>query len=341
MKTSSAWRSAVISEAIRLSAELATAVAAGGGQVAGGVPAATAERAIERAKAIAAWPVSPEAGSPAAGRPDQASPATASTGTASAATVSTGTADPGTAGTGAASQRARTGQGPDAAATSAPTVPLGAAPRPAAPAGLLARTRDWWSGSSVEAAWQALHLASEQLILMLPDEQAKAAVPGAADGHAAQRAMAAQHAESDAHHQQIRGLRNITTVLLVAVLALDVALWAAGVTTGAVVGLGALGGALSVVFALRAGTPPGPYNVLVSQSLLKLVSGSATALMAAKILDFATGVPASTGRDAMYAVVFGFSQQMFTRLVDQRASTLAQVAAPRKALPASATALAA
>jgi hypothetical protein len=220
-------------------------------------------------------------------------------------------------------------------------VPLGTPARLAAPAGLAARARDWWSGSSVEAAWQALHLASEQLMLMLPDEQAKAAVPGATDRRAAQRAMAAQHAESDADHQQIRGLRNITTVLLIAVLTLDVALWAAVVTTGAVVGLGALGGALSVVFALRAGTPPGPYNVLVSQSLLKLVSGSATALMAAKILDFTTGVPASTGRDAMYAVVFGFSQQMFTRLVDQRASTLAQVAAPRKALPASATALAA
>lgn len=326
MKTSSAWRSAVISEAIRLSAELATAAAAGGGQVAGGVPAATAERAIERAKAIAAWPVSP---------------ATAGTGTASPATAGTDAAGPGTAGTEAPSQRGGASQGPDPAATSAATVPLGTAPRLAAPAGLLARTRDWWSGSSVEAAWQALHLASEQLTLMLPDEQAKAAVPGAADRHAAQRAVAAQHAESDAHHQQIRGLRNITTVLLVAVLALDVALWAAGVTTGAVVGLGALGGALSVVFALRAGTPPGPYNVLVSQSLLKLVSGSATALMAAKILDFATGVPASTGRDAMYAVVFGFSQQMFTRLVDQRASALAQVAAPRKALAASATALAA
>jgi hypothetical protein len=40
--------------------------------------------------------------------------------------------------------------------------------------------------------------------------------------------------------------------------------------------------------------------------------------MVAKILDFATGVPACIGRDAMYAVVFGFSQQMFTRLVDQR-----------------------
>jgi hypothetical protein len=319
MTTTSAWRSAVVSEAIRLSAELATAVAAGGGEVAGGVPAATAERAIERAKAIAAWPASPAAASPAA------------------ASV----ASQGAAGTGTANQQGRAGHGPDQAATSTATVPLAAASTLAAPAGLLARTRDWWSGSSIEAAWQALHLASEQLTLMLPDEQARAAVPGAADGHAAQRAMAANHAESDAHHQQIRGLRNITTILLIAVLALDVALWATGVTTGAIVGLGALGGALSVVLALRAGTPPGPYNVLISQSLLKLVSGSATALMAAKILDFAAGAPASAGRDAVYAIVFGFSQQMFTRLVDQRASTLAQLAAPRKALPASATTLAA
>jgi hypothetical protein len=44
--------------------------------------------------------------------------------------------------------------------------------------------------------------------------------------------------------------------------------------------------------------------------------------MAAKILDFLSGSPATAGRDAVYAIVFGFSQQAFTRLVDQQASVL-------------------
>jgi hypothetical protein len=46
--------------------------------------------------------------------------------------------------------------------------------------------------------------------------------------------------------------------------------------------------------------------------------------MAAKILDFASNVPASIARDSVYAIVFGFSQQAFTRLVDQRADALSK-----------------
>ena len=179
MKTSSAWRTEVASTALRLNAQLNNAIAEGGQQLAGAVPAATAHDAIERAQAVAA-------------------------------------------------------------------VPTGAWP--------LGRLRDWWSGASIETAWQALHLAGEQLALMQPS-------PGTADGRA-QRAMTARHASSDADHQQVRNLRNVTTMLIVVLVGLDLALWLTGVTTGAVVGIGALGGALSVVFAIRAGTPPGPYSVL-------------------------------------------------------------------------------
>jgi hypothetical protein len=221
------------------------------------------------------------------------------------------------------------------------------------------RLRDWWYGTSIESAWQSLHLAAEQLPAVQPpgDLQARApqlaalarrafspdrakaeeqavgqwaggaAGPGAAsapDPRVAQRILTAYHTSSDVQHQQARGLRNLLYVVGAAVAALDVALWVTGVTTGMIVGLGALAGALSVVFALRAGTPAGPYNLLPAQSLLKLSSGAATALMAVKILDFISGVHPSAGRDAMYAVIFGFSQQAFTRLVDQEAGSLAQ-----------------
>ena len=304
---------------MRLTAELDTAVAEGGDLVAGGVPAETARQAIGLARAAATGPVRPAGGAGMAGSASDPAPA--------------GQAGP--AGPAPAATTLRLGAVRASAARLGAVRPDTMRPLAAAATAPLVRLRDWWSGSSIETAWQSLHLAAEQLMLLLPDEQVRAMVPGAAGRRAAQQAMAAQHAQSDAQHQQVRGLRNITTALLVVVLALDVALWAAGATTGVILGLGALGGALSVVFALRAGTPPGPYNVLFAQSVLKLVSGAATALMAVKILDFAAGVPASTGRDATYAVIFGFSQQMFTRLVDQRAGALARLVAPRKALPGS------
>jgi hypothetical protein len=176
------------------------------------------------------------------------------------------------------------------------------------------RLRDWWYGTGIESAWQSLHLAAEQLPAVQPD----------GDPREAQRILAAYHKSSDVQHQQARGLRNLMYAVGVAVAALDVALWVSGVTTGMIVGLGALAGALSVVFALRTGTPAGPYNLLPAQALLKLASGAATALMAVKILDFISGAQPSAGRDAMYAVIFGFSQQAFTRLVDQEAGRLAQ-----------------
>jgi hypothetical protein len=65
------------------------------------------------------------------------------------------------------------------------------------------------------------------------------------------------------------------------------------------------------------------------QTLLKVASGAATALMAVKILDFISGVTPTTERDGVYAIIFGFSQQAFTRLVDQHASSMAEGADAR------------
>lgn len=206
---------------------------------------------------------------------------------------------------------------------------------------------DWWFGTSIEASWQALNRAAEQLVMVQSPAVLRAMQPylmsltstlgterAAAEQQAladellnplvAQRILGSYHAQSDVHHQQIRELRNLLYVFFAAVAAIACALWATGVAAGAVVGLGALAGAVSVAFAIRGGTPSGPYNLLPAQSLLKVATGAATAIMAAKILDFASNVRASTARDTVYAIVFGFSQQAFTRLVDQRAAALSK-----------------
>ena len=215
---------------------------------------------------------------------------------------------------------------------------------------------DWWSGSSIESAWQALHRAQEELVMVLPAEELRAEAPhlralvqetfagerqrtesdavDASSGHpldplAARRVLGAYHAKSDAQHQRVRALRNLLYVLLIGLTAIVVALWATGVTTGEIVGLGALSGALSVVFAVRAGSPSGPYNLMLPQALLKVAGGAATALMAVKLLDVINGATPTTARDSMYAIVFGFSQQAFTRLVDQQAGALAKGPDPR------------
>jgi hypothetical protein len=218
------------------------------------------------------------------------------------------------------------------------------------------RLVDWWSGTSIESAWQALHRAQEELVMVLPAEELRAEAPhlrklvqetfagerqktesdavDASNGHpldplAARRVLGAYHAKSDAQHQRVRALRNLLYVLLIGLTAIVVALWATGVTTGEIVGLGALSGALSVVFAVRAGSPSGPYNLMLPQALLKVAGGAATALMAVKVLDVINGATPTTARDSMYAIVFGFSQQAFTRLVDQQAGALAKGPDPR------------
>src|SRR5450432_2560311 len=71
------------------------------------------------------------------------------------------------------------------------------------------RLRDWWYGTSIESAWQSLHLAAEQLPAVQPPGDLQA---GAPDPRVAQRALAAYHASSDAQQQQARGLRNLMYV---------------------------------------------------------------------------------------------------------------------------------
>jgi hypothetical protein len=215
---------------------------------------------------------------------------------------------------------------------------------------------DRWSGTSIESAWQALHRAQEELMMVLPTEELKAEVPhlrelvqetftgerrktesddvdaltgDSPDPLVARRVLGAYHSKSDAQHQRMRALRNQLYVLFVGLVVIVGALWATGVTTGAIVGLGALAGTLSVVLVVRAGIPSGPYNLMLPQALLKVAAGSATALAAVKIMDVINGGSPTAARDSMYAVVFGFSQQAFTRLVDQQAGILTKGSDPR------------
>ena len=220
----------------------------------------------------------------------------------------------------------------------------------------VSRVIDWWRGSSIEQSWRQLHLAEEELALHWDDKTLEAKAPELcalarlsfdsdrakeecdkasntgmnqeSRRRTANRILAAHHAQTDAAHQQVRTLRNLLYVLLVIVAVIDCVLWATGVTGGAIVGLGALGGAVSMVFALQKSSPGGPYNLAPAQTLLKIATGAATALMAVKILDATASAKLSGAAIEAYAVIFGFSQHAFTRLVDQRAETLKKEAAP-------------
>jgi hypothetical protein len=93
--------------------------------------------------------------------------------------------------------------------------------------------------------------------------------------------------------------------------------------------MGAIGGLLSlaVAFSGTEETPPSRYNVRPQQAALKVVAGAATGLVGVLIVQSGIIVsPASqTSSEALflvYAIVFGYSQQLFTKFVDKRADAL-------------------
>jgi hypothetical protein len=92
-----------------------------------------------------------------------------------------------------------------------------------------------------------------------------------------------------------------------------------------VVGLAA--GAFAAALAVRGmkGTCT-PYGVPVAIALLKLPAGALTALFGTLMLRgaFIPGLSAldTQGQIIAYAIVFGYAQQVFTRLVDSQAHTV-------------------
>jgi hypothetical protein len=91
--------------------------------------------------------------------------------------------------------------------------------------------------------------------------------------------------------------------------------------------LGALGGALAAAVSIRnlKGTSTA-YDVPVALAMLKVPLGAFTAILALVAIqgDFVPGLSALDSQEQIlaYALVFGFAQQVFTRLLDQRAQTL-------------------
>lgn len=94
-----------------------------------------------------------------------------------------------------------------------------------------------------------------------------------------------------------------------------------------VAGLGAIGGLLAALLSIRTlrGTSV-PYGIPVALALLKVPAGMLTAV--AGILLFGGGfVPGLSNLDSQrqilaYALVFGYAQQLITRLVDDRAQSI-------------------
>jgi hypothetical protein len=90
--------------------------------------------------------------------------------------------------------------------------------------------------------------------------------------------------------------------------------------------LGAFGGAMAAVFTVsRMKGIGGPYSLPAIQALLKLPAGSATALLGVLLLQngLVTGfLPQRSGVISAYAVIFGYAQQVVTRLVDRQAGNV-------------------
>jgi hypothetical protein len=141
------------------------------------------------------------------------------------------------------------------------------------------------------------------------------------------------HAASDAGYRTVRQWRNFTFSLAAALAVLTIALWVGGLTNGEVVGLGGAAGALTIAVSQRPDARlEGPYGSMLAQLFLKVAAGALTAVLAVKLLgNGAFGVlrPAKSTDPALYAILFGFSQQAFTRLVDQRLTSAVAQTVPR------------
>lgn len=94
-----------------------------------------------------------------------------------------------------------------------------------------------------------------------------------------------------------------------------------------IAGLGLLGGALAAAFSIRKirGTSL-PYDIPISLSLLKVPSGSLTAVAGVLLLggDFVPGLSEldSQRQILAYALVFGYAQQIATQFLDRQAQDI-------------------
>jgi hypothetical protein len=99
-----------------------------------------------------------------------------------------------------------------------------------------------------------------------------------------------------------------------------------------VLGLGTIGATLAVAKNLAGLKPVGVrYSLSVAQGLVKVALGAITAVLGLLILQTQTSLPGVLGSQQALlaaAVVFGYSQQIFTGLIDRQASSLMDAASP-------------
>lgn len=99
--------------------------------------------------------------------------------------------------------------------------------------------------------------------------------------------------------------------------------------------IGAIGGSLALTLGLaNTNAAPSRYDPKRWQVFLKPVTGAVTAVLGIMFVQAGFIVPpvGTTGYALLaYAVVFGFSQQLFTRLVDRRADELTTPAVKKQA----------
>lgn len=185
--------------------------------------------------------------------------------------------------------------------------------------------RDWLAGLSVETAWRCLQEAQEELLLVRPKAELQAEVPywrrlaaslpadqdrdirlsawesgdpDQIDPLVGRSILEAAHVKTNTAHMAVRRLRNRVLALAVMIASVVIALWIGDVTAGAIVGIGALGGLVSVVFIAKGSDVAAAYNVQGSQALLKVAAGAGTAILAVAILK---GTGGSTDTAHVYA----------------------------------------
>jgi hypothetical protein len=99
-----------------------------------------------------------------------------------------------------------------------------------------------------------------------------------------------------------------------------------------VMGMGALGGILSFVISLSVINPPGVrYSLSAVQGLLKVALGALTAVLGIMVLSTLLSTDSSVLNSQLKllvaAAVFGYSQQLFTSVLDRKGTNLQDAAA--------------
>ena len=216
----------------------------------------------------------------------------------------------------------------------------------------------WWGGNLASRAWCELALAREELIQHQSDDVVRAQLPylktlsGADQGTLAAiaaikpkpspvpldvlaQAMREHAVWLDESHGRTRQLRNGIILAIVGIVAvLAVALHFSGPTLREAMGIGAAAGAASTVTALPTGTAiSGPFGVLTAQALLKVVTGALTGWLGVLLMVFG-GISALKVQGTgviLFAILFGFSQQLLTQMVDKQVGSLTGSKAPSSA----------